>query len=729
MAATAIQGPTIAIGIDSRPAQDGANIFKTAVDKIKDSGEAASNSTKKLTSSIGSLGSFAGQVASGGLEELATKAGRVTSALTNLGTAGTVVGGILGAIALATAGLAVHAVHAAESLSEIQDAADRAGTSASKLQELQFIFMANASSAAEASGALEFLQRRVAEASEGSLSAQRAFEAAGISMQRLSQIGGDSVLVLQEIAQKTGLTSDQLADLTGRAGKGLLPALQALREEGLKPVNTEFNDLVKKSDDAADASAKLSKQWQQLGAHDGVMLLELLNSVKSTLIDLVGWLNKTGDAMSVFWSRLFSKANFQNLDTLKQGINEALNKKPASYIPAGENTPYIKQETAPIEIKPAVDKAAEAAEAAKRKAAADAAREAKQELRDQERATSALESADKSLLQAQIALEQQNMNQLKALDLQKQELDLLHTSEVRKLDDLKLSAEQKARMLDLLNQKYALLNRTLDSKKNDILLKFKDTGQEDKSLTFEGNVNAQFPQMQMNDQSNIGNMIPDWERYFDIVNESNDATESLAKGTRSFVDDLSDGLVQAIVSGAKLQDIFMGLAQSIVQATMKALIFQTIMNAIGGAGNAIYGGGGAGATASSGTEMGSFQTTPIMHTGGIVGKTNFPTRLVSQHAFMGAPKFHSGGEVNAVLQRGEGVFTPEQMKAMGKSNVNVNIINNTNAQVSTQQKESNDGMTIEVLVDQVENMVAKRIIRNGTVSNSAVKNVGQLRAR
>ena len=153
MAATAIQGPTIAIGIDSRPAQDGANIFKTAVDKIKDSGEAASNSTKKLTSSIGSLGSFAGQVASGGLEELATKAGRVTSALTNLGTAGTVVGGILGAIALATAGLAVHAVHAAESLSEIQDAADRAATSASKLQELQFIFMANASSAAEASGA------------------------------------------------------------------------------------------------------------------------------------------------------------------------------------------------------------------------------------------------------------------------------------------------------------------------------------------------------------------------------------------------------------------------------------------------------------------------------------------------------------------------------------------------------------------------------------------------
>lgn len=725
MAAT-VEGPTLSLGIDAQPAREGAVIFQGAVDKIKSSGSAAATAAKNLSTNLSSLGKVAGDVATGGLEELASSAGRVTSMLASLGTAGIVVGGVLGAVALATTALALHSIHAAESLSEIQDAADRAGTSASKLSELQYIFMANASSAEEAGSTLEFLQRKIAEASGGSLTAQRAFEAAGISMDRLSQIGGDSALVLQEIAQKTGLTSDQLADLTGRAGKGLLPALQALREQGLKPIDSEFDNLVKKTDDAVDAGNKLAKQWSQLGAREGVMLLELLNNVKATLIDLVGWLNKTGDAMSVFWSRLFKKENFTNLDTLKQGINEALNQKPDSYIPAGENKPYIKTETAPIKITPAVDKAAEAAA---RKAAAEAAREAKQELRDQEKATSALEEADKGLLQAQIALEQQNMNQLKVIDLQKEALEQLHTSEVRKLDDLKLSAEQKAHLLDLLNQKYALLNQTLDSKRNDILLKFKNTGTEDKSLTVEGNVNAQFPQLQMNQQSSLGNLIPDWERYFDTVNEANDATESLAKGTRSFVDDLSDGLVQAIANGAKLQDIFMGLAQSIVQATMKALIFQTIMNAIGGAGNMIFGGGGGASTASSGTTMGSFQTTPIMHTGGIVGQTDFPMRIMQSESFIRAPKFHKGGEVNAVLQRGEGVFTPEQMKAMGKSNVNVNIINNANAQVSTQQKQTDEGFTIEVLVDQVESMVAKRIVRNGTVSNTAVRNVGQLRAR
>lgn len=83
------------------------------------------------------------------------------------------------------------------------------------------------------------------------------------------------------------------------------------------------------------------------------------------------------------------------------------------------------------------------------------------------------------------------------------------------------------------------------------------------------------------------------------------------------------------------------------------------------------------------------------HTGGIVGKEGM-TRMVTPEMFAGATKYHDGGvaglksdEVPTILQKGEGVFTKEQMKAMGnsKANVTVNVINNTQEQVTAQQSQ------------------------------------------
>lgn len=85
------------------------------------------------------------------------------------------------------------------------------------------------------------------------------------------------------------------------------------------------------------------------------------------------------------------------------------------------------------------------------------------------------------------------------------------------------------------------------------------------------------------------------------------------------------------------------------------------------------------------------------HTGGIIGASNLSQHLVSPEMFANATKYHDGGitglksdEVPAILQKGEGVFTKEQMKAMGnsKANVTVNVINNTQEQVTAQQSQS-----------------------------------------
>jgi len=61
---------------------------------------------------------------------------------------------------------------------------------------------------------------------------------------------------------------------------------------------------------------------------------------------------------------------------------------------------------------------------------------------------------------------------------------------------------------------------------------------------------------------------------------------------------------------------------------------------------------------------------PIIHTGGIAGGTPPAMRTVPMDLFRDAPRLHRGGfigpdEVPAILQRGEGVFTPDQMRAMG----------------------------------------------------------------
>lgn len=60
----------------------------------------------------------------------------------------------------------------------------------------------------------------------------------------------------------------------------------------------------------------------------------------------------------------------------------------------------------------------------------------------------------------------------------------------------------------------------------------------------------------------------------------------------------------------------------------------------------------------------------VHHTGGIAGGSANVARAISPAHFIGAPRFHTGGiiganEVPVIAQRGEGIFTPEQMKAMG----------------------------------------------------------------
>lgn len=88
---------------------------------------------------------------------------------------------------------------------------------------------------------------------------------------------------------------------------------------------------------------------------------------------------------------------------------------------------------------------------------------------------------------------------------------------------------------------------------------------------------------------------------------------------------------------------------------------------LGGLFSGIFGLGGGAAGAGGAIDLAEF--IPYMyHGGGVVGGDNAPSRSMPAIAWAGAPRYHKGfmpEEYPAILKRGEGVFTPAQMAALG----------------------------------------------------------------
>lgn len=113
--------------------------------------------------------------------------------------------------------------------------------------------------------------------------------------------------------------------------------------------------------------------------------------------------------------------------------------------------------------------------------------------------------------------------------------------------------------------------------------------------------------------------------------------------------------------------------------------------------------------------------TPVMHTGGVAGVQAAQYRLTDVSVFNHAPRYHTGtlaaGEVPAILKRGEGVFTKEQMRnlapASGGGSVTVQQSFTVNVQggqgqdskaqgeaISRELRQQMKAAVMEVLVDQ-----------------------------
>lgn len=103
----------------------------------------------------------------------------------------------------------------------------------------------------------------------------------------------------------------------------------------------------------------------------------------------------------------------------------------------------------------------------------------------------------------------------------------------------------------------------------------------------------------------------------------------------------------------------------------------------------------------------------VGHAGLVAGEGAGRRRRVPAALFARAPRLHQGGfigsgEVPAILRRGEGVFTPEQMRALGRGDappVEVNFINRAQAPVTARQEPPRfDGVrwVVDLVVDDID---------------------------
>ncbi len=125
--------------------------------------------------------------------------------------------------------------------------------------------------------------------------------------------------------------------------------------------------------------------------------------------------------------------------------------------------------------------------------------------------------------------------------------------------------------------------------------------------------------------------------------------------------------------------------------------------------------------------LGSYFGFAMAHTGGIIGADSLATKFASSLMFVGAPRFHGGGivgdEVPIIAKRGEGVFTREQMKALGDNqaspvSVKVNVFNNasrTKAEAKTSQ-DSKGNVSLDIFIEQIEGAIGKNISKGEGLS-------------
>lgn len=244
---------------------------------------------------------------------------------------------------------------------------------------------------------------------------------------------------------------------------------------------------------------------------------------------------------------------------------------------------------------------------------------------------------------------------------------------------------------------------------NDLLSKI--TGKSQAELQMASDLNGYLGNLAAQKKFTDAGPLAGWAR--DAADLKENLNGSLTGMMDGFVDTLADGK-------ANFADFATSIVKDLVKIIVKAYLAKAILDALGLGTGAI---GGTGASI-AGTAPGSIQTSTNliklpnfskMHTGGTVGGSRSGLSAnVDPAMFSFAERYHTGGfpglkpnEVPIIAEKGEGVFTKDQMRAMGSGSgkgaaaPTINIINQTSSPVtqeSSQPRFDGEKYVIDVLL-------------------------------
>ena len=167
-----------------------------------------------------------------------------------------------------------------------------------------------------------------------------------------------------------------------------------------------------------------------------------------------------------------------------------------------------------------------------------------------------------------------------------------------------------------------------------------------------------------------------------LADRADQVADTINSTVSSAISSVASSFADAIVEGENFRDMLDSLLKDLAKLAINQVFQLFLKQMIGSVGT-------------TGTQGSGLLGSVSLHGGGIVG-SRVGGRSVPAAAFAGAPRLHGGGaffggaEFPAILKRGEGVFTEDQMKALGGGTQNnFTVINQVPNTQTTEERSRN----------------------------------------
>ena len=638
-------------------------------------------------------------------------------------------GTVLGAAAVGGVALLTRSViQSIKAMDDLDEAAKNVGIAAETLSSMELSAQAAGVSSGQFTQAVTKLNRTMVEATGGNERAATAFRALGVQLVDSNGRMRDTDQVLREVSDRfrqyaDGAEKSALAqELFGRGGARLIAFLNE-GSDGLTKFAGASREQIAEAAKLTAEVDKLSASWERLklaiggtvagGVNRAIAAVgsESENAPEKVLERLEQGIERVRTQM-----RSQRNPSFLEADQLRLQDMLATAQQLRATIEGARSGGDDARLTGGVGAAPNIgalerarkqrEKNEEDARKAAERASREAVKRAEEQARELERLSAASTAATlksvAALASEAEALEKVNRQLAEnnaEIGLSRFEVDELQAS---RIDDAVAVREQElamARLAEASEGEIALMQRQIEALR------------EQASLRRAGSQATQAEQTRSEVTESSRRALEEQKRTAEEVGSilSRSISNAMDDGTgffRQFADDF----------GRYLRD-------KMIQALSDQLVQQLLAQLAGGGNSSGYGDG-----------VGDlFISLFGLHSGGIVGSEASFSRPVSARALRGAPRYHRGGiagdERVAILRTGEGVFTPEQMSRLSPAGggITVNIENRTDAQVSARQ--GDDGMSIEVLIERIDERLASNVSTGRGALSNAVQNRFGLRTQ